>query len=264
MAQEQLMTVGELAQRVGVSVRTVQYYDQKGLLHPSQTGPANQRLYTEDDENELHHILVLKYLGLSLSSIASVLEETQSKQRLQQVVLSSRAKLDDELLAFFERLAVLRELSKTLAEGEGDQVDWNQLTSVIEQSQKDKDTFWQKLAAEGVIEFAGLTREDILGWHALMGETIEAMQNGESVSSERGRSLGQRFRDMGGMDVAMAGLARMGSHDAAGMQGAEKPTNAASLSPSEGASQNARYGRDFYHLLQDRTLGYLQQAADLL
>lgn len=33
--EDDLMTVGELARRVGVTVRTIQYYDQKGLLHPS-------------------------------------------------------------------------------------------------------------------------------------------------------------------------------------------------------------------------------------
>ena len=44
--EDDLMTVGELARRVGVTVRTIQYYDQKGLLHPSSKSEQNQRLYS--------------------------------------------------------------------------------------------------------------------------------------------------------------------------------------------------------------------------
>ena len=62
-----LMTVGELASRVGVTVRTIQYYDQKGLLHPSSKSEQNQRLYSRDDEERLYRILTLKFLGFSLT-----------------------------------------------------------------------------------------------------------------------------------------------------------------------------------------------------
>ena len=62
-----LMTVGELARRVGVTVRTIQYYDQKGLLHPSSKSEQNQRLYSTDDEERLYRILTLKFLGFSLT-----------------------------------------------------------------------------------------------------------------------------------------------------------------------------------------------------
>lgn len=67
--EEELMTVGAFARRVGVTVRTVQYYDQCGLLHPTSKSSQNQRLYSPDDEERLYHILTLKYLGLSLTQI---------------------------------------------------------------------------------------------------------------------------------------------------------------------------------------------------
>ena len=38
------MTIGELADKVGVTVRTIQYYDQENLLKPSAKGSRNQRL----------------------------------------------------------------------------------------------------------------------------------------------------------------------------------------------------------------------------
>ena len=55
-------TVGEFARRAGVTVRTVQFYDQQKLLAPSAKGPQNRRLYSEEDERELQRILVLKFL----------------------------------------------------------------------------------------------------------------------------------------------------------------------------------------------------------
>ena len=64
-----LMTVGELAARVGVTVRTIQYYDQRGLLHPTCKGEQNLRLYSPADEERLNRIITLKYLGLSLAQI---------------------------------------------------------------------------------------------------------------------------------------------------------------------------------------------------
>ena len=69
MTDQNYLTIGELARRVGVTVRTIQYYDQQGLLSPSAKGPQNQRLYTDDNVKALYRILTLKYLGLSLALI---------------------------------------------------------------------------------------------------------------------------------------------------------------------------------------------------
>ena len=60
MTDQNYLTIGELARRVGVTVRTIQYYDQQGLLSPSAKGPQNQRLYTDDNVKDLYRILTLK------------------------------------------------------------------------------------------------------------------------------------------------------------------------------------------------------------
>ena len=52
------MTIGELADKVGVTVRTIQYYDQENLLKPSAKGSRNQRLYTEKDEEKQKELLL--------------------------------------------------------------------------------------------------------------------------------------------------------------------------------------------------------------
>ena len=71
-------TTGELAKLCGVSVRTVQFYDEKGLLPPTELTEGGRRLYTDDDLSKLRLICLLKDLGLSLGSIRDVLENPKS------------------------------------------------------------------------------------------------------------------------------------------------------------------------------------------
>lgn len=63
------MTVGEVAKKIGVSVRTLQYYDKEGLLSPSAESEGGCRLYTDKDLVMLHQIISLKSLGFSLDDI---------------------------------------------------------------------------------------------------------------------------------------------------------------------------------------------------
>ena len=51
------MTVGKLAERMGVTVRTLQYYDREGLLSPTAESGGGRRLYTDKDMIQLHQIL---------------------------------------------------------------------------------------------------------------------------------------------------------------------------------------------------------------
>ncbi len=73
-------TTGELARECNVSVRTVQFYDTKDLLKPSELTEGGRRLYSDDDLERLRLICMLKALGLALSSIKGILDsENPSK-----------------------------------------------------------------------------------------------------------------------------------------------------------------------------------------
>lgn len=61
--KDQLYTAGELARLTGVSLRTIRFYDQKGLLKPVTHSEAGYRYYDRDCVDRLQRILVLKYLG---------------------------------------------------------------------------------------------------------------------------------------------------------------------------------------------------------
>lgn len=63
------MTVGEAAKKMGITVRTLQYYDKEELLSPSAESAGGRRLYTDKDLITLHQIASLKSLGFSLNDI---------------------------------------------------------------------------------------------------------------------------------------------------------------------------------------------------
>lgn len=64
--------IHEVADIAGISVRTLHYYDEIGLLTPSQKTRAGYRIYSEEEIAVLHQIMLLKELGFSLDSIKSL------------------------------------------------------------------------------------------------------------------------------------------------------------------------------------------------
>lgn len=98
-------TTGEIAKLCGVSVRTVQYYDTRGILTPSELSEGGRRLYSEDDFKRMKIICFLRDAGISISSIGELLSEDnpssvisvlleQQEQLLRKEVSERQAKLD--------------------------------------------------------------------------------------------------------------------------------------------------------------------------
>ncbi len=69
-------TTREIAKLCGVSVRTVQYYDTRGILTPSGLSEGGRRLYSEDDCRRMKIICFLRDAGILISSIEELLSET--------------------------------------------------------------------------------------------------------------------------------------------------------------------------------------------
>lgn len=66
------MRIGELAERTGVSIRSLRYYEEQGLLHPSRT-PAGYRVFAGSDVERVARIQLLYSAGMRSSCIADVL-----------------------------------------------------------------------------------------------------------------------------------------------------------------------------------------------
>ena len=68
-----MYTTGELAKLCGVSVRTVQYYDSRNILVPSELSEGGRRLYSEQDMKRMKIICFLRDAGISINSIGELL-----------------------------------------------------------------------------------------------------------------------------------------------------------------------------------------------
>lgn len=79
---EKLFTSGEIAEACGVTVRTVQYYDEKRLLSPTTRSEGGRRLYDSAALEKMRTICLLKALGLSLRAIRGVLESGGNQEVL--------------------------------------------------------------------------------------------------------------------------------------------------------------------------------------
>ena len=75
MQNANLYTTGEMAKLCGVSVRTVQYYDTRNLLVPSELSEGGRRLYSEEDVKKMKIICFLRDAGLPLGSIGELFAE---------------------------------------------------------------------------------------------------------------------------------------------------------------------------------------------
>ncbi len=73
--QSVALKVGDLAKQTGVSVRTLHYYDEIGLLSPSHRTEAGYRLYDREDIIRLQQIVSLRQIGFSLEEIRECLEQ---------------------------------------------------------------------------------------------------------------------------------------------------------------------------------------------
>ncbi len=67
------MQIGDFANKAGLSVRTVRYYEELGLLEPESHSTGGFRLYGEENFKRIHVINFLKELGLSLTEIRQIL-----------------------------------------------------------------------------------------------------------------------------------------------------------------------------------------------
>jgi MerR family transcriptional regulator, thiopeptide resistance regulator len=101
-------TVGEVAERTHVSVRTLHHYDEIGLLAPSGRTEAGYRLYAQADLERLQQILLYRELGFTLGAIRRMLDapavDRASELRAQRALLEERRGRTDAVIRAVDRM----------------------------------------------------------------------------------------------------------------------------------------------------------------
>lgn len=116
-----LYRTGEFAARAGVSVRTLRFYDQKGLLRPAERSRAGHRMYTDEDLVALEQILALKFLGFSLDEIAGYLragaDDLLAGLARQKALLAERQAQIDRVIRAIEQVEHMAHNGPSRADG---------------------------------------------------------------------------------------------------------------------------------------------------
>ena len=105
-------TTGELARLCGVTVRTVQYYDTRGILTPTELSEGGRRLYTDGDLRQLRIICFLRDMGLPIDAIAQLLAEEEPARVIELLLEQQEQALRQELAQSQSRLEKLSELRR--------------------------------------------------------------------------------------------------------------------------------------------------------
>ena len=107
-------TTGEIAKITGVTVRTVQYYDSRGILIPSDFSEGGRRLYNEDDLRKLRLICFLRELGIPISSIAELLSEPNADRVINLLFEQQEVVLQNEIKERQGQLETIHALQKEM------------------------------------------------------------------------------------------------------------------------------------------------------
>ena len=107
-----LMQIGELADRTGLSLRTIRHYDDEGLLNPSARSSGGFRLYSVSDLERLLVIRRMKPLGFSIDEMRELLAIIQELADLELHPARQR-ELGSQLASFTENARERRERLRT-------------------------------------------------------------------------------------------------------------------------------------------------------
>lgn len=116
-------TTGEIAKLCGVSVRTVQYYDDRGILVPSELSEGGRRLYAEADLKRMHIICFLREAGFPINSIAALFSEEKPESIISILLEQQEQTLREELAECQAKLGLIEGIKRELKEIESFSVE---------------------------------------------------------------------------------------------------------------------------------------------
>ena len=192
--------IQQFAQRAGVTVRALHHYDRLGLLKPRRTG-TGYRLYSDRDLERLEQIVALKFIGIPLKQIRSLLERNGST--LPAALRKQRCALEEKRRQMECAIGAIREAEAAFRDGRRDTALLKKIIEVIE-VQNDMD--WAKKyyseAARAKMESKRaewspeLQERVSKQWMDLIAEVEAALGAGEDPTSPKAQELARRWKEL--------------------------------------------------------------------
>jgi len=208
----ELLRVGQLAKRTGLTVRTLHHYDELGIVAPRRRSAAGYRLYGEDDVARLLQVVLLRRLGLSLAEVRASLDDPRhalpTALRAQAARLRAQIAHEQRLLARLDSLAGKLEQSTN---GAGNDVlETLEMLTMFEKYMTEEQlaTLAERKEQLGAAHIAEVEAE----WPRLIAAVRSAMERGVDPASPEVQPLARRWqelvREFTGGDPQIAGAVR--------------------------------------------------------
>ncbi|TCL58539.1 DNA-binding transcriptional MerR regulator [Kineothrix alysoides] len=198
---EGYMTVGEVGRKMGVTARTLQYYDKEGLLSPSSESEGGRRLYTDKDVIKLYQILSLKHLGFSLDDIKNRLISLDSPTDVANALTEQADDIRRNLEALSKSLKEIETLRAEVLQMKS--VDFKKYADIIVNLQMKNEFYWliKHFDDETLDHFRNHFDVDSGSAMAetftrLQDEAIRLQKDGVPPESEKGQNFAKEFWEM--------------------------------------------------------------------
>lgn len=121
---------GKFARKAHVTKKTLRYYDEHNILKPCLLTSSGARLYNDDDLRKLQQILLLKYLGFSLSDIREMTINKDDRHYLKDSLVLQKKLVEDRI----EQLQIIDETLRNTIQSvdNGKEVDWSKTLDVVQ------------------------------------------------------------------------------------------------------------------------------------
>ncbi|MFJ6853735.1 MerR family transcriptional regulator [Streptomyces sp. NPDC091271] len=197
------LTVGQVAARLGVTVRALHHWDEIGLARPSLRTTAGYRLYTAADLQRLHRIVVYREIGLGLDRIRAVLDDSTADVpgalRAQRTQVAERIDRLQQLTAGLDRMIDAHERGLLLtAEQQAAMFGptWNPDWPAEARRRYGDTTQWlqyaERSASRGPEEWKAVA-EAVAGLDRALGDAMDA---GVAPGSPEANQLVERHREV--------------------------------------------------------------------
>lgn len=195
------MTVGEVAKKMGVSVRTLQYYDKIGLHSPSAESEGGRRLYTNKDLISLHQILSLKSLGFSLEDIRERLFSLDTPDDVAKALTKQSEAIASQIEGLSESLAAIEKLREEVLQMQS--VDFAKYADIIVNLQMKNEMYYLiKRFDKETLEHIRNNFDQESGtmfmekFNGICAEIIELSKGNDAPESDSWQQLAKKFWDM--------------------------------------------------------------------
>lgn len=217
------MTVGQLAKRMGITVRTLQYYDNENVLKPCLESAGGRRLYGDKELVQLHQILSLKSLGFSLEDIRHHLATLDTPQEVAAALTQQAQAVRQQMDTLAQALEELEALRGEVLQMQS--VNFKKYADIIANLQMKNEYYWMiKHFDDDLLDHIRQRFDRDSGlvfmksFQSLQEEALSLLEQGIAPGSPQGQDVAQRFWALitqftGGDMALLAPLIQMGSLD---------------------------------------------------